>query len=396
MYITPNQYTVKANKDLALCSYVWDLKDKNGDIDDNMTFICGEGVQLTEEQQLRVVLNKKCSVSYSQFNKYFDKDRGVYNTSIDCSHSGLTNEDLMKFNILNKIEGSLSINDNNLTNVDGLSNLKSIGKYFYLYNNKINDISGLSSLTFVGGTLDLSSNKLTNLDGLSSINSVSGSIKIYYNNDLNDISGLGNIIGYDGKKIFIDKTNYGVKADKDSEICKNIWDVYDNTGNIEDDMSLLCDNYKYTPSNIDRFRDFLGNRCNISSSKFYSNFDETNQVYEGDIRCQGIQENEMKYFQPLLEVHGDFIIENSDITTLDELIRIKKVTKTLSIQNNKKLTNIYGLSNIKGNDWSRLIVDDTSKYEVKADSNLNFCKTKWDIYKNNTNIPDNMGSLCSQ
>ena len=394
LYIDQEQYTTKANTLLKFCSYTWDIRDGNGDIDDNMTLVCGEGATLTEAQQLRSVMEAKCSVSYAQFAEHFDEGTGVYDASIDCAHHEMTDSDLMKFSVLNEIQGSFSINDNNLTNLDGLSNLKRVGGYFYLHNNNIADTAGLSSLSTVNGLFDISHNQISDLDGLSSLTNVQGAVKIYRNTDLNDISGLSNIVGVDGKKIYIDPTDYATKADKTSSLCFSKWDLYDTTGNIADDMRKLCDGYDYTESDADRLRDFLGKRCSIDSTTFYNNFEESAGRYTGNIDCIAVEDEDMSGLAALLEVDGDFAIEHSNITTMDELVRLKKVTGTMSIQDNTELTDIHGLSNIQGTDGQKLIIDDADQYGVKADKTLKFCLTKWDIYTGETNSADNIATVC--
>jgi len=315
---------------------------------------------------------------------------------LDCSHKQLNNDELIKFTLLNQITGSLSINDNNLTKLDGLSNLTSIGGYFYLQNNKIEDISGLNGLISVDGNFDMSNNSMADVNMLSNLITISGELKIYFNSNLSDIYGLSNIVGLDGKKIYIDNTEYGVKADNSGSLCASRWDIYETIGNVSDDMSRLCNGYDYVPTNTDKLRDLLGKRCDIDSSVFYNSFAEDSGIYNGDIKCQSVTDEEMIDFAGLIEVHGSFAIEDSNITTVDELIRLKKVTGTLSIWNNPSLRDVDGISNILGVDNQKLIIDDTDQYDVKADNTKDFCMTNWDLYNGLTNIANDMGKICNQ
>lgn len=396
LYVSPDQYEVKANQELKFCSVTWDLRDSAGDITDDMTLVCGEGAALTDVQKLRALMDKKCSVSYSQFANNFEESTGIYSTSIDCSYRELTDEDLMKFTIVNEIQGSLSVNDNNLTNLDGLSNLTSIGGYFYLHNNHITDTSGLSNLVNIGGTLDISHNMISNLDGIYSLSTISGAIKIYYNDNLLDISGLSNITAIDGKKIYIDQVDYSVKVPLVMAMCSSVWDIYNSEENIPDDMSKLCEGYNYTPTLTDKLRDLLGKRCDIDSLTFYNRFADDSGIYNGDISCQGVQDEEMTDFSALIEVHGSFALEQGDITNLDGLIRLKKVTGELSIQSNSSLIDIAGLVNVQGVDNKKLIIDDPNQYQVKPDKASSFCNTSWDIYQGTVNSTDDLSFVCSQ
>ena len=394
LYINQNQYEIKANENLKFCSTVWNLHDPSGDITDDLSLVCDASAGLTDVQKLRAIMEEKCSVSFSQFANSFDEDTGVYIGSLDCSHKQLNNDELIKFTLLNQVTGSLSINDNNLTKLDGLSNLTSIGGYFYLQNNKIEDISGLNGLISVDGNFDISNNSMADVDMLSNLTTISGELKIYHNSNLFDIYGLSNIVGSDGKKIYIDNTEYTTKVAQDGTLCEAQWDIYSKTENIDDDMSKLCEGYYYAPTNTDRLRDLLGRRCDIDSRTFYGNFTDDSGIYNGSINCQELTDEDMIDFSGLLEVHGSFAIEDSSITTVDELIRLKSVTGTLSIQNNTELIDIDGLSNILGGDNQKLVIDDTNQYDIKVDNTKEFCITNWDLYDREMNIGDDMGKVC--
>src|SRR5690606_11901415 len=90
--------------------------------------------------------------------------------------------------------------NSNLTNLDGLSNLTSVGGYLDIYSNSnLTNLDGLSNLTSVGGYLYISSNSsLTNLDGLSNLTSVGGYLKIYNNLSLTKHDGLSNLTSVGG------------------------------------------------------------------------------------------------------------------------------------------------------------------------------------------------------
>ncbi len=97
---------------------------------------------------------------------------------------------------LESIGGNLIIRNNSqLTNLDGLSNLTEIGGNLIIRNNsQLTNLDGLSNLTEIGGDLDIYNNsQLTNLDGLSALESINGYLVIYNNAVLTDISGLQNI-----------------------------------------------------------------------------------------------------------------------------------------------------------------------------------------------------------
>ena len=61
----------------------------------------------------------------------------------------------------------------------------------------------------------------------------------------------------------------------------------------------------------------------------------------------------------------------------------------------ENLTSIYGLSNLEGTMNQKLIIDDTAQYNVKADENLDFCLTRWNIYTGTVNSSNVMAILCA-
>ncbi len=129
---------------------------------------------------------------------------------------------------------------------------------------------------------------------------------------------------------------------------------------------------------------------------FYSNFNEGNGVYSGDIDCSasGLTSENLVQFTPLLEIHGNFSLASNALINMDELIRLKKVTQTVDIHNNINLTNIFGLSNVVGNSGQILRIDDTGQYINKADISKNFCLSNWNLYNGLINISDDKEKIC--
>ena len=104
-----------------------------------------------------------------------------------------------------EIEGDVTIggedwtNPTNITNLEGLNLLNSIGGALRIgsppYNGPGNpaltSLSGLESLNSVGGDIVIIQNDaLTNLSGLDNISSISGTLQISYNESLTNLEGL--------------------------------------------------------------------------------------------------------------------------------------------------------------------------------------------------------------
>lgn len=96
---------------------------------------------------------------------------------------------------LTEVTGNVVIVETDITNLNGLNNLTSIGSDFEILNNEfLNDLSALSSLTNLNGTLNIFNNQsITNLEGLNNITSLSISLGINDNPLLTDISALADV-----------------------------------------------------------------------------------------------------------------------------------------------------------------------------------------------------------
>ncbi len=84
---------------------------------------------------------------------------------------------------------------NLITNLDGLSNITSLGGNLTISNNyKLTNLDGLTNLTSVVGDLFVTSiDALTNINGLANLASIGGRLGIANNFSLNDLGGLANL-----------------------------------------------------------------------------------------------------------------------------------------------------------------------------------------------------------
>ena len=127
----------------------------------------------------------------------FQADHGPCTTVIGnliIAGSDITNLDGLLS--LNSVGGELRIQSNTiLTNVDGLSSLNGVGARLIIFeNNSLTNVDGLLSLNSVGGDLEIGNNdKLINVDGLSSLNSVGGRLSISSNDRLINVDGLSSL-----------------------------------------------------------------------------------------------------------------------------------------------------------------------------------------------------------
>ena len=92
-----------------------------------------------------------------------------------------------------------------ITNLDGLANLTSVGGNLYISSNyRLTNLDGLANLTSVGGGLAIRNHSnLTSLEGLANLTSVGGELVIYNNSALISI-GLANITSVGGYLLITD------------------------------------------------------------------------------------------------------------------------------------------------------------------------------------------------
>jgi len=117
----------------------------------------------------------------------------------DAVNGNITNLDGLSE--LTSIGGNLIISNNpGLTNISGLSNLTSVGeKFYFIKNYALINLDGLSNLDSIGGTFYLFDNRaLTNINGLSDLTSIGNDCVIRENSALTNINGLSNLTSIGG------------------------------------------------------------------------------------------------------------------------------------------------------------------------------------------------------
>lgn len=120
----------------------------------------------------------------------------MINGNVNILGSGI--QDLSGLSQIISIGGSLEIDNTDLTNMNGLSNLQHIvGDVLITSNYSLLNLGGMNNLSTIGGNLYIRfNNALTSLDGLESLTTIGGSpgsnagFTIYENENLTDISSL--------------------------------------------------------------------------------------------------------------------------------------------------------------------------------------------------------------
>jgi hypothetical protein len=92
-----------------------------------------------------------------------------------------------------ELEGNVTIEGSDITNLNGINNLSSIGGTLEIQGSSLTDLSGLEGLTSIGSSFVIQNNlALPDLSGLQGIASIGGSLIISYN-DLGTLWGLASL-----------------------------------------------------------------------------------------------------------------------------------------------------------------------------------------------------------
>ncbi|MBK8053556.1 MAG: hypothetical protein IPK35_09865 [Saprospiraceae bacterium] len=111
----------------------------------------------------------------------------------------------------------------NITNLNGLSGLNSIGGFFQIaQNDNLTSTHGLGNITSVGSYFTIIDNpSLVNLDGLSGVSSITGFLHIENNDALTNVDGLSKVYGI-GNLSGIGNTSYNSIIIRRNDLLENI------------------------------------------------------------------------------------------------------------------------------------------------------------------------------
>ena len=121
--------------------------------------------------------------------------------AVDCSQTDITLSSQAEvddfqddYGPCDRIVGGLTIDGEEITNVDGLSGLVAMGNLRFLFTYALTSTAGLSDLTSIDGSLFFTdSNSLTNVDGLSNLASVGGTVRFSFMEALTNLDGLSTL-----------------------------------------------------------------------------------------------------------------------------------------------------------------------------------------------------------
>ena len=257
--------------------------------------------------------------------------------------------------------GGPVLSNPNLTNIDGLENLSFVGGHLIIasnhllsnlsplnnlihvdglaveHNNAITTLPDLGNLTALSGSLCVRNNpNLDNLSGLENVIFIAGNVGIG-NNALTDLSGLSNLISI-GESLEIDSTSFLSSLSG----IENLTSVGSNLV-ISDNQSL---------NNLSGFESLtsVGDDLRILNNQSLNNLsglESLTSVGEDLIISNNQLLTELSGIEKLETIDGDLQIEyNDSLTDLTALNELYSIGGYLRIRYNEALLNLFGLSGI--------------------------------------------------
>ena len=249
-------------------------------------------------------------------------------------------DDLLALSGYTSIAGSLAIESETLTSLEGLECLNHIGGDLSMYENfGLTSLEGLESLESIGGDLWMFQNDgLTSLEGLESLESVGKSLTISENNSLTNLAGLESLKSV-GERLGINEnslTNLTGLAALES---------------VGTDLNIIGNDSLTSLAALERLKSVGGN-MRISSNASLTSL--TSLTALGRLKSVGgmyIENNAFLTSLAGLEILGKSvndlrITDNDSLTSLAGLERLKSVND-LRIRYNDSLTNLTGLEGLE-------------------------------------------------
>lgn len=232
----------------------------------------------------------------------------------------LTQQEVDDFGSNNFLEitGSLTIGDNtgivsDITNLDALSSLETVGNFLAIYNNdQLENLNGLVGITSVGGDLLIGMNDLfTEINGLGNITVIGGALEIFSNDLIQNIQGLSNVTSLGG----------GVRIVRNEALASlaGFPSLTEIDGNI-----TIRENAITSLIGLESLRNIVGD------------FSILNEVLLQD----------MTAIQNLESVQGYFGITGTAITEINGFNDLSLVSGLIRISGNNQLTSVQGFSSI--------------------------------------------------
>ena len=159
---------------------------------------------------------------------------------------------------------------------------------------------------------------------------------------------------------------------------------------------LFCENppaWAWMDTNYSDIKSLLVWECGISETDFDNNFDSSTWIYTWNINCSWvwIQDDDFQLFDTFVVIDGNFIMDDNNITNLNPLWSLERVSWKMSFNNNM-LDNISILWVRSSNDFSNIELAWNNLTNIEWLRNLNSIRYL-DVDSNNINDISSISSL---
>ena len=212
------------------------------------------------------------------------------------------------------MDSCVEISGSNITNLDGLNQLKSMGAWLYITNmDSLVSIAGLSNLTHVGGEIRIIYNPmLSNLEGLNNLDSTNETFFVSHNDALLDVGGLEGLT----------MVNSLVITGNDSLT------TLEGIGNL----STVNGDLHIGGNNLESLTDF--NQLHYINGYLFLTILDSLEDLSG--------------FENLDSIGGNFrLLYTSKLSSIDALGNLKKVGGGFELLHNSNLENVHGLHSLQ-------------------------------------------------
>lgn len=230
----------------------------------------------------------------------------------------ITGNNITNLNGLSQIESltrSLFVNNcGALNDLSGLTNLANIGAELTFDNcDALTDLSGLENVPFIGGTLTITGNALLNsLEALSGLQYINGSLLISQNPALTDLSGLDNV-AFTGRFLQISNNNALTALN-------SLTSITEVGNNVNTNGRFLS----------------IGSNPNLTTLNGLNNLVSVGTDFE---IANNANLATLNAFSSLSTIGGEFAITgNNDLTSIQEIGSITSIGTGLTISNNNVLS----------------------------------------------------------
>ncbi len=246
----------------------------------------------------------------------------------------------------NEIEGDVLIEGNDITSLNGLNVLVSVGGYLSVENNDaLTSLAGLEGLTSIEGNLHIYNNDaLTSLAGLDNVTSVGGTLYVRLNPALTSLAGLNNVTSLEGGLQIRDNQSLTSLAGLD-----NVSSI-GGALKVENNDALTSLAGLEGLTSIEAFIHIFFNEALTSLTGL-----EGLTTIKGNL---DIQYNDtltsLAGLDNVTSIGGLIIKYNDALISLQGLENLDSIGGTLSVQYNNYLTKLAGLENIDAGSISDL------------------------------------------